>query len=251
MACLRGPNSWGRYGAVSGPRLVGAAPPPDPRDGFDPWFAVTAHRVADGSATRDGSGWSESLRDSEERMSLAAEAANMGMWAWDVVSGELWMTDKGRALFGIEPEARLDNATLISRVHPEDRAVRRVEMKRAVENRGEYAMEYRVLLPDGTLRWIDARGHCMNGGDNGYSRLVGVSMDVTAQKQAQEALRESEARFRAHGRHRACDDLDVGHGQAVHLFQQRLARLYRPVVGAGAWQWVGRGRSPRRFRPLS
>ena len=139
----------------------------------------------------------QSLRDSEERMSLAAEAANMGMWALDVVSGELWMSDKGRALFGIEPVARLDNATLLSRVHPEDRAIRRVEMMRAVENRGEYAMEYRVLLPDGTLRWINARGHCMNRGDNGHSRLVGVSMDVTAQKQAQEALRESEARFRA------------------------------------------------------
>ena len=138
-----------------------------------------------------------SLRDSEERMSLAADAANMGMWALDVVSGELWMSDKGRALFGIEPGARLDNATLVSRVHPEDRAIRRVEMKRAVENRSEYAMEYRVLLPDGTLRWINARGHCMNRGDNGHSRLVGVSMDVTAQKQAQEALRESEARFRA------------------------------------------------------
>src|SRR5260370_33997092 len=68
---------------------------------------------------------------------------------------------------------------------------------RAVENRGEYAMEYRVLLPDGTLRWINARGHCMNPGDHGHSRLVGVSMDVTAQKQAHEALRESEARFRA------------------------------------------------------
>jgi two-component system sensor kinase FixL len=138
-----------------------------------------------------------SLRDSEERMSVAAEAANMGMWALDVVSGELWMSDKGRELFGFEPGARLDNATLVSRVHPEDRAIRSVEVMRAVENRGEYAMEYRVLLPDGTLRWINARGNCMNDGDNGHSRLVGVSMDVTAQKQAQEALRESEARFRA------------------------------------------------------
>jgi two-component system, LuxR family, sensor kinase FixL len=137
-----------------------------------------------------------SLRESEERMSLAAEAANMGMWVWDVGRDKLWMSDKGRALFGIEPGAHLDSATLVSRVHPEDRAIHTTEQKRAIENAGEYAMEYRVLLPDGTQRWIGARGHCMNGGDNGHTRLVGISMDVTAQKQAQDALRESEARFR-------------------------------------------------------
>jgi len=138
----------------------------------------------------------QSLRDSEERMSLAAEAANLGMWVWDVGRDEVWTTDKGRALFGIEPDTRLDYATLISRVHPEDRVARDSAIRRAIETRGEYAMDYRVLLPDGTLRWIGARGHCMNIGDNKGTRLLGVSMDVTAQKQAEDALRESEARFR-------------------------------------------------------
>jgi PAS domain S-box-containing protein len=137
-----------------------------------------------------------SLQDSEERLVLAAQAANLGMWHWDPVSGEIWMTDRGRALVGIGPETRLDNRTLISRVHPEDRVVRNAALVRAIETRGEYAMEYRVLLPDGRLRWIGSRGHCMNVGDNKRIRLVGVSMDVTAQKQAQDALRESEARFR-------------------------------------------------------
>ena len=138
-----------------------------------------------------------SLRESEERMSLAAEAANMGMWEWDVARDEVWMTDKGRSLFGFGPGTRLDSATLISRVHPEDRAMRDAEMKRAIENGAEYTMEYRVLLPDGTLRWIGARGHCINVGDKENTRLVGVSMDVTARKQAEDALRESEARFHA------------------------------------------------------
>jgi len=137
-----------------------------------------------------------SLRDSEERMSLAAEAANLGMWVWDVVRNEFWMTDKGRALFGFAPDKRLDHAALTMRVHPEDRAARDSAIRRALDTQGEYAMEYRVLLPDGTLRWVGARGRCMNIGENKGSRLLGVSMDVTAQKQAQEALQESEARFR-------------------------------------------------------
>jgi two-component system, LuxR family, sensor kinase FixL len=137
-----------------------------------------------------------SLRDSEERMSLAAEAANLSMWVWDVVRDEVWMTDKGRAWFGIGPDIRLDYATLNARVHPEDRVARDSAIRRAIETLGEYNIEYRVLLPDGTLRWIGARGHCMNIGKTKGTRLLGVSMDVTAQKLAQDALRESEARFR-------------------------------------------------------
>jgi two-component system sensor kinase FixL len=137
------------------------------------------------------------LRESEEHMSLAAEAANLGMWVWDVVSDEVWMTDKGRALLGLTQNTRLDPAALISRVHPEDRAARAAAIKRALETQGEYSSEYRVLLPDGTLRWIGARGHCIHVGDPKGIRLLGVSMDVTAKKLAGDALRESEARFRS------------------------------------------------------
>jgi PAS domain S-box-containing protein len=136
------------------------------------------------------------LRESEERMSLAAEGANLGMWVWDVGSDEVWMTEKGRALFGFEPGICLDYAAVLARVHPDDRAARDTAIRRAIETQGEYAMEYRVLLPDGRLRWIGARGRCMQEGSGKVTRLLGVSLDVTAQKQAQDALRESEARFR-------------------------------------------------------
>jgi two-component system, LuxR family, sensor kinase FixL len=136
------------------------------------------------------------LRQSEERMSLAANAANLGMWLWDVPKDEVWMTDKGRALFGFTPGERVNYETLTARVHPDDRARREAAMKGALETLGQYAVEYRVVLPDGNLRWIGARGHCTNGRGSKGTRLLGVSIDVTAQKQAEEALRESEARFR-------------------------------------------------------
>jgi PAS domain S-box-containing protein len=139
---------------------------------------------------------SHDLRESEQRMTLATHAANLGIWAWDVGKDEVWMTDKGRALFGFSPDTRLDYAMLSTRVHPEDRAARDAAIKRAIETRGEYAMEYRVLLPDGALRWIGARGHSMDVEDPKGVRLLGISMDVTAQKLVQDALKESEARFR-------------------------------------------------------
>jgi two-component system sensor kinase FixL len=140
---------------------------------------------------------SDDLRDSEERMSLAAEAASLGMWVWDSMKDEVWMTKKGRALLGFAHNTRLDSAALVSRVHPEDRAFRAGAIKRAIETKGEYSTEYRVLLPDGKLRWIGARGRCIHVGDPKGLRLMGVSMDLTAQKLAEETLRESEARFRA------------------------------------------------------
>jgi PAS domain S-box-containing protein len=140
---------------------------------------------------------SDDLRDSQQRMALAVDAASLGLWVWEVSKDEVWMTDQGRAFFGFGPETRLDYATLLSRVYPDDRAMRDATLKRAIETQSEYAMEYRVLLADGTLRWIGARGRCIDVEDGKGIRLFGVSMDVTAQKEAQEALRESEARFRA------------------------------------------------------
>ncbi len=138
----------------------------------------------------------QSLREGEERMSLAAEAANLAMWVWDVVGDKIWMTDQGRALYSVGPDKTLDGTTLMARVHPEDRAARDTALRRALQTRGPYAMEYRVLLPDGRQRWIGARGRCISSRDTKGIRLLGISMDVTAQKEAQDALRESESRFR-------------------------------------------------------
>jgi two-component system, LuxR family, sensor kinase FixL len=137
-----------------------------------------------------------SLRQSEERMSLAAKAANLGMWEWDQGNDAVWMTDKGRSILGIAPDESVDFAALATRVHPEDREAREAAIRCALKTHGEYAIEYRVVLPDGRLRWIGAWGHCVDG-DNKTARLIGVSMDVTGEKQAQDTLRESEARFRA------------------------------------------------------
>jgi PAS domain S-box-containing protein len=125
----------------------------------------------------------DALRESQERMSLAADAANLGMWVWDVSGSDAWMTEQGRALFGFKPDVRIDYASLLDRVHPEDRAARDAAIRKALETQGEYEMEYRVQPPDGEVRWISARGRCVDT-TNG-PKLLGVSMDVTARKHAE------------------------------------------------------------------
>ena len=129
------------------------------------------------------------LHEFEERVVLAAEATHHGVWELDTTTNELWMSDKARSLFQFDPHARLDETMLQSRVHPDDRALRESAVKHAIETQGDYAIEYRVLLPDGTLRWISGRGRCVAGKDGKGKRLIGVSVDVTQQKEAQDLFR--------------------------------------------------------------
>jgi two-component system sensor kinase FixL len=133
----------------------------------------------------------EALHEFEERVVLAAEAAHLGVWEMDPGTNELWMSDSARTLFQFDPETRLDHAALQARVHPEDRALRDSAVKHAIETRSGYEMEYRVLLPDGTQRWIGGRGRCVAGDNREGARLIGVSIDITPHKLAEsEALRQ-------------------------------------------------------------
>jgi PAS domain S-box-containing protein len=129
------------------------------------------------------------LREFEDRVVLAAEAAHLGVWEMDTATNEIWMSDSGRSLFQFDSETRLDHAAVQGRVHPEDRALRDSAVRRAIETRGGYEIEYRVLLPDGTSRWIGARGRCVTGEKGAGARLIGVSIDITAQKEAQDVFR--------------------------------------------------------------
>ena len=131
----------------------------------------------------------EALREFEERVVLAAEATNHGVWELDTATNELWMSDKARALFQFDPEERLDEAMVQRHVHPDDRALRESAIKQAIETEGDYALEYRVLLPDGNLRWISGRGRCVTGKHGKGKRLIGVSVDITQQKEAQDLFR--------------------------------------------------------------
>ena len=135
----------------------------------------------------------EALRESANLMALAAEAGNLAMWVWDVSGNDVWMTERGRSLFGLEPDARLDFAATFDRVHPEDRAARDAAIKHALQTRGEYEMEYRVQDADGMARWIHGRGRCVGPDDGTAPKLFGVSMDVTARKQAEASAAQKRA----------------------------------------------------------
>jgi two-component system, LuxR family, sensor kinase FixL len=126
------------------------------------------------------------LRETQERMELAASAAELGMWEWDIARNEIWITDKGRALFGFAPSEKVDFERFRSRVHPQDRESVLMAVENSLRTSEEYRSEYRVVLPSGQLRWIAGRGHVEFSGNGQPVRMRGASLDITERKQAEE-----------------------------------------------------------------
>ena len=164
----------------------------------------------------------EALGESANLMGLAAEAGNLAMWVWDVSGNDVWMTERGRSLFGLKPDARLDFAATFDHVHPEDRAARDGAIQQALQTRGEYEMEYRVREADGTARWIHGRGRWVWPDDGTGPKLFGVSMDVTARKQAEASAAQKRAELEHIARVATLGELTA---TLTHELRQPLAAI--------------------------
>jgi PAS domain S-box-containing protein len=126
------------------------------------------------------------LRETQERMELAASAAELGMWMWDIAHDEIWITDKGRALFGFGASEKLDVDRFRNILHPDDRKSVFKAVENSLRTGEEYRSDYRVLLRDGQIRWIAVRGHVEFNGNGQPARMRGASLDITERKQAEE-----------------------------------------------------------------
>ncbi len=131
------------------------------------------------------------LRESETRLQLAREAAGFGVWESDLLTNALIWSKECWQFFGREPQpAATDRETWLASIHPDDR--QRVDDERAAavaDPTRPYDTEYRVIWPDGTLRWLLSKGKMVRAPDGKPLRMVGLVMDVTASRQTEAALR--------------------------------------------------------------
>ncbi|MEO5845399.1 MAG: PAS domain S-box protein, partial [Caldimonas sp.] len=132
------------------------------------------------------------LAEKEARMRLAMDAAHYGGWEWDRSSGEMIWTDKMRELLGVGADEPTSFALFQQRIHPDDRARRERAVAEAWTT-GVHSNEYRIVRPDGEVRWVSSRGRVIRGAD-GSERLLGVVGDITEQKKAVEALQDADRR---------------------------------------------------------
>ncbi|MFZ0710481.1 MAG: ATP-binding protein [Terrimicrobiaceae bacterium] len=131
------------------------------------------------------------LRESERRMELAASAAELGLWVWEIESDAIWATDKTRALLGFGRDEPLDFGCFMRGLHPEDHELVRAAVEKSFENAGDYRTEYRILQDSSPPRWISARGRVEFDATGRPVRMRGVSIDVTERKQAETELRQN------------------------------------------------------------
>jgi len=125
------------------------------------------------------------LHEIEERMTLAVEGADFGIWIRDLIRNEIWATDKWRALFGYSKSERLELDRILERIHPEDRDTVRLVLKNSTHGDGSYQGEYRVMLPGGEMRWIGSHGRVECDSSGKPILIRGVSHDITARKLAE------------------------------------------------------------------
>jgi len=122
------------------------------------------------------------LQESERRMDLASAAADLGMWTWDIGHDTLWATRRARELFGFSESEHLDRARFLDALHPDDRKATNQALEAALATGAGYEVEYRVLLPEGKMRWMAARGQ-IERDDHGKPILLrGVVLDISARR---------------------------------------------------------------------
>jgi PAS domain S-box-containing protein len=135
------------------------------------------------------------LRAVSERLELAQEAGNIGSFERDLVTGGIQWSASQEKLYGLElgsfGGSRED---WYRRLHPEDLAAVEEAVRISAETHVPLLIEYRIVRPDGSVRWIASQGRVFADDTGKPRRLMGVNIDITARKMAEEALRESDRR---------------------------------------------------------
>jgi PAS domain S-box-containing protein len=211
---------WGlppRAALVLPLRLPGVASPSfllalglSPRAAFDDAYRLFLEQIAQQAAAiladagaglgapvapaRNG----DASRASDDRLRLAVEAGDIGIWDIDLRHGARTHNDRFRAIYGFAPDEPIDYERQLARVHPDDRA-RVHALITAFRDEGalpRLEMEHRIVRSDGQVRWVSVRGEAICDDGRQPTRLIGTVIDITARKRAEEALAESEARLR-------------------------------------------------------
>jgi PAS domain S-box-containing protein len=138
----------------------------------------------------------DAVRRSEERLRRAQQAGRLGTWDWDVATNEL-VWDGMEPIHGLEAGSFEKSFEAYLRdVHPDDREMVVQTISQAREQSTDLSMEYRIIWPDGSVHWVQGTGRAFQDASGRTIRMTGTCQDITKRKEAEEALRQSEERYR-------------------------------------------------------
>lgn len=140
----------------------------------------------------------QQLQDRERQLRLILTAARIGTWDVNILTAEVKWSAEHEDLFGLAPgtfDGKLE--TLFTYVHPEDREALNCAVERVIQTGKLYQHDYRIIQPNGSVRWIENRGQVFYDRAGQAVRMVGTVIDITRRKRAEAALKHSERRLQA------------------------------------------------------
>ncbi len=129
------------------------------------------------------------LQESERRLKVATDAAGTGLWIMGMDTDDVWVSEKNRDLFHFSPHEKVTYERFFTVIHPDDHELVQQAVDRAFRSGENLVIEYRILLPDGSIRWIGSRGQ-RDGAAKPF-RLMGASVDITERKEMEERVLKS------------------------------------------------------------
>jgi PAS domain S-box-containing protein len=179
------------------------------------------------------------LRASETRLRLSLQAARMGTWEWDCATNAVVWSPETEALCGLAPGTFSGTYdAVLACVHPEDRdRFRQTELTTQQQRQHDYEQEFRVVWPDGTIRWLLSKGHVDDDGHSWATQIRGALVDITDRKRIEEALAQHARELdRAHADLRqvayvSAHDLQEPVRQ-IGIYTQRIAKRYHDTMEA-------------------
>jgi PAS domain S-box-containing protein len=135
------------------------------------------------------------LQASEQRLRLALDAGRMGVWEWNLESNTIWWSGNLETIHGLAPGSFSGTFEAFeSLIHPEDRARVHAAIAKAIEQGGDYDIEFRNVWSDGSVHWMAGKGKLIPEPGGKSTRMIGVALDVTDRRRAEDALREADQR---------------------------------------------------------
>jgi PAS domain S-box-containing protein len=135
------------------------------------------------------------LHQAEERLRVATEAGNIGIWEWDIANDRIIWSDRVYALHGLDPrQFTIDMNSFSSVIHPDDSAGLWQKIGVALQETGSFSAEFRTVWPDGSVRWLSTWAKLERDHQGKPARMIGATISIDAHKKAEEALRESNRR---------------------------------------------------------
>ncbi|MCA9420570.1 MAG: PAS domain S-box protein, partial [Nitrospira sp.] len=160
------------------------------------WKAVQAEEALNSSETQrqlEQQRTQVLLSESEQRLTLALKAGNMGIWDWHIPTGHLIWSEEVAGLFGLahgmlnETFQAYENC-----IHPEDRPMLKEMIGKTLENGSPYQVEHRIVWPTGEVRWVACKGQVIKDQNGLPQRMLGIVQDITTRKQAEIHLQDSQ-----------------------------------------------------------